>query len=136
MPWHSDARMAPFDTSRMVTFWIPLQDVPRPEDGGTGLHFVDGSHCDVALPYWNGWPDSGHNEHDWLDVRYGGEEDGSTGGVNHHMPLEVGSVTVHNSWTLHCMDGADINNIDRYALSITYIDGRAELREDVLSLPP
>ncbi|KAL3827056.1 hypothetical protein ACHAXA_007563 [Cyclostephanos tholiformis] len=119
-----------------TTFWIPLQDVPCPEDGGTGLHFVNGSHCDVVLPYWNGLPDSGHDEHDRLDVRYGGEEDGSTGGVNHHMLLEVGSVTVHNGWTLHCADGADINDIDRYALSITYVDGRAELREDVLSSPP
>ena len=24
-PWHSDARMSPFDTSNMITFWIPLQ---------------------------------------------------------------------------------------------------------------
>eukprot|EP00985_Skeletonema_marinoi_P017971 scaffold9986_cov101-Skeletonema_marinoi.AAC.1 len=36
-PWHSDSRMAPFDTSKMITFWIPLQKVPTPENGGTGL---------------------------------------------------------------------------------------------------
>mmetsp|Transcript_17875 Transcript_17875/g.43001 ORF Transcript_17875/g.43001 Transcript_17875/m.43001 type:complete len:296 (-) Transcript_17875:346-1233(-) len=53
-PWHSDARMAPFDTSRMITFWIPLRRVPSPEEGGTGLLFADGSHSDFALPYWNG----------------------------------------------------------------------------------
>ena len=53
-PWHSDARMAPFDTSKMITFWVPLQNVPKPEKGGTGLQFVDGSHSDFALPYWNG----------------------------------------------------------------------------------
>jgi hypothetical protein len=131
-PWHSDARMAPFDTSRMVSFWIPLQDVPSPEDGGTGLHFVDGSHSDVALPYWNGSPDTGNVEHDRLEIRYEGEANGM-GGVKHHMPLEVGDVTVHNGWTLHCADGADEDDIDRYALSITYVDGRAELRDDVLS---
>ena len=47
-PWHSDARMSPFDTSRMITFWIPLQNVPTPEGGGTGLHFVNYSHSDVS----------------------------------------------------------------------------------------
>ncbi len=47
-PWHSDARMSPFDTSRMITFWIPLQNVPTPESGGTGLHFVNYSHSDVS----------------------------------------------------------------------------------------
>lgn len=52
-PWHSDARMSPFDTSRMITFWIPLQNVPTPESGGTGLHFVNYSHSDVSSrPIW------------------------------------------------------------------------------------
>ena len=52
-PWHVDARMAPFDTPNMITFWVPLQSVPTPKKGGTGLRFVDGSHSDFALPYWN-----------------------------------------------------------------------------------
>lgn len=47
-PWHSDCRMAPFDTSKMITFWIPLQKVPTPENGGTGLLFVNHSHSDVS----------------------------------------------------------------------------------------
>ena len=47
-PWHSDARMAPFDTSKMITFWIPLQKVQTPENGGTGLMFVNHSHSDVS----------------------------------------------------------------------------------------
>ena len=47
-PWHSDSRMAPFDTSKMITFWIPLQKVPTPENGGTGLLFVNYSHSDVS----------------------------------------------------------------------------------------
>ena len=121
-PWHSDARMSPFDTSKMISFWIPLQSVPLPEDGGTGLLFVDGSHSDFALPFWNGAEGS-------LQNRYGDEA------VRHHMPLEVGSVTVHNGWTLHCADSAEISEDceDRFALSITYVDERAEVREDVLS---
>lgn len=127
-PWHSDARMSPFDTSKMISFWIPLQNVPLPEDGGTGLLFVDGSHSDFALPFWNG---AEGNEYDRLENRYGDEA------VRHHMPLEVGSVTVHNGWTLHCADSAEFFNEDgggdRYALSITYVDARAEVREDVVS---
>lgn len=119
--------MAPFDTSKMITFWIPLQKVPVPEEGGTGLRFVDGSHSDFALPYWNGVDD---NEYDRLERRYG---DGD-GGVSHHMPLELGDVTVHNGWTLHCADAADCieDAEDRYAFSITFVDGRAEVREDVI----
>jgi len=123
-PWHSDARMAPFDTSRMITFWIPLQYVPKQEEGGTGLLFADGSHCDFALPYWNGVDGA---EYDRLEQRYDG--------VSHHMPLDLGDVTVHNGWTLHCADAADVDAVeDRYAFSVTYVDGRAEVREGALSL--
>jgi len=123
-PWHSDARMAPFDTSRMITFWIPLQYVPKQEEGGTGLLFADGSHCDFALPYWNGVDGA---EYDRLEQRYEG--------VSHHMPLDLGDVTVHNGWTLHCADAADVDAVeDRYAFSVTYVDGRAEVREGALSL--
>lgn len=35
-PWHVDARMAPFDTQHMITFWIPLQSIPK---NGSGLTF-------------------------------------------------------------------------------------------------
>ena len=49
------------------------------------------------------------------------------------MPLNVGDVTVHSGWTLHCADAADNMEVkDRYAFSITFVDGNAEVREDVL----
>jgi len=126
-PWHSDARMSPFDTSAMITFWIPLQQVSIPEEGGTGLLFVDSSHNDFALPYWNGVEG---NEYDRLENRYGDNDDG----ISHHMPFDVGDVTVHNGWTLHSADAAEFieEGQDRYAFSVTYVDGRAEVREDIL----
>ena len=50
------------------------------------------------------------------------------------MPMAVGDVTVHNGWTLHSADGAEFmeEGEDRYAFSITYVDGNAEVREDAL----
>ena len=56
------------------------------------------------------------------------------------MPLEAGDVTVNNGGTLHCTDAvtnsdaAEDDERDRYALSVTYVKARAELREGVL--PP
>ncbi len=73
-----------------------------------------------------------------MERRYGGggndednneDNDNDGAGMTHHMPLEVGSVMVHNGWTLHCADAAAAGD-NRYALLITYVDGRVELRED------
>ena len=150
-PWHSDARMAPFDTSHMITFWIPLQSIARPEDGGTGLYFVDKSHLDFALPFWNRVPvgnigDEEYHlecggEYDRLDERYGGGE-----GIKNYMPLAVGDCTIHAGWTLHSanegMGSEDLNGSsakggqqtqDRYALAVTFVDAMAEVREDVVA---
>ena len=103
-PWHSDARMAPFDTSNMITFWIPLQDIPA---DGTGLVFVSKSHSDFALPYWNDVVDGADGaEFQRLDERYsGGGGGGNRVAVCDYMPLTLGDVTVHAGWTLHCADG-------------------------------
>jgi serine/threonine protein phosphatase PrpC/ectoine hydroxylase-related dioxygenase (phytanoyl-CoA dioxygenase family) len=114
-PWHSDARMAPFDTSKIITFWINLQPVPDQEVGGTGLVFADGSHADFALPYWNGIDG---REYERLEERYSE--------TSHHMPMKVGDCTVHAGWTLHCADEA----IDeRIAYAVTFVDSKAEVRE-------
>ena len=138
-PWHSDARMAPFDTSNMITFWIPLQHIPSPKNGGTGLIFVDKSHSDFALPYWNEY-DS--DEYSRLDLRYGTTTTNNNGdeqsGESHHMPLNVGDITVHAGWTLHCANGnSDCiglkQNEDRIALAVSFVDTNAEIRAEVQS---
>ncbi len=79
-----------------------------------------------ALPYWNG---SEGKEYERLEERYG------AGSIAHHMPMTVGDVTVHNGWTLHSADGAEFmeEGEDRYAFAVTYVDGNAEVREDVLT---
>lgn len=126
-PWHSDARMAPFDTSKMITFWIPLDNVPRMEDGGTGLLFVNGSHSDFALPFWN--IDREGGEYNRLEQRYGGAK-----GVEHYMPMSVGDVSAHAGWTLHSANGGmGADGTDRYALAVTYVDAKAEIRQDAVN---
>ena len=132
-PWHADARMAPFDTSHMITFWIPLQRVPSPRDGGTALIFCSKSHADFALPYWNNPPgennknttennDDYESAWDRLDDRYPKK-------AIDYMPMSLGDVTVHSGWTLHCSNGNDIEGSkDRLALAITFVDGAAEIR--------
>ena len=132
-PWHSDARMAPFDTSNMITFWIPLDYIPASDEGGTGLMFVNSSHSDFALPFWNQQDlegVQGGGEYERLDMRYGGDN-----GIEDHMPMDVGDVSVHSGWTLHSAAGGVGpigNGADRYALAVTYVDDMAEVREDVI----
>lgn len=126
-PWHIDGRMMPFDTSHAITFWIPLHPIPAIDEGGTGLLFINKSHSDFSLPYWNGrgteYHDEeanssqnsygiGYNAYDHLTTRYGIENvgddriaDNNPGVIGHHMPLNIGDCTVHNGWTMHCANG-------------------------------
>lgn len=50
--WHSDLRMAPFDTNSFITAWIPMRPISGGEDD-SGLVFAVGSHRDFALPFWH-----------------------------------------------------------------------------------
>ena len=125
-PWHVDARMAPFDTSHFVTFWLPLQNVPK---DGTALLFCSKSHADFALPYWNSMEKSQDEDSEWnrLENRYPKDP-------VHYMPMQVGDLTVHAGWTLHCADGAHrgSNSVDRMALAISFVDAKAQLRQDAM----
>ncbi|KAL7576339.1 hypothetical protein ACA910_018155 [Epithemia clementina (nom. ined.)] len=127
-PWHVDARMAPFDTANMITFWIPLQDVLNQED--SALVFCSGSHSDFALPYWNPLPlNSDDDDSEWhrLEERYGLDA------LVDYLPLKTGDATVHSGWTLHCADAKlSGTSDDRLALAITYVDGRAPVRKDAV----
>jgi len=134
-PWHTDARMAPFDTSSLVTFWIPLHDIPR---DGTGLHFVSKSHADFALPFWCPYREDNDNDDDddynssnnknpWMHL----EERYQHNKIVHYMPMAIGDITAHSGWTLHCADGKTTN--DRLALAISFVDARAAVRHGVLT---
>lgn len=121
-PWHTDARMAPFDTSHMATFWIPLQPVRH-----SGLIFCSKSHADFALPYWNavvGATTTDDSPWNNLEERYNELP------CVDYMPIAVGDVTVHSGWTLHCADASIDEN--RLALAVTFVDARAPIRSDAL----
>jgi hypothetical protein len=122
-PWHVDARMAPFDTAHMITFWIPLDRIPK--EGGTSLTFCSKSHADFALPYWNPIAAENDDDNEWdrLAHRYPKR-------LINYKPMSVGDVTVHSGWTLHCSDGNSDGLQDRLALAISYVDGEAEIRPD------
>lgn len=122
-PWHVDSKMAPFDTSQFVTFWIPLTPVPA---RGTGLMFCSKSHADFALPYWNpvSNDDGESTEWDRLEHRYPNK-------TVDYMPMNVGDLTVHSGWTLHCAGESD-QSTDRIALAISFVDANAEVRPDAL----
>lgn len=128
-PWHIDARMAPFDTQHFITFWIPLQGVPSPWDGGTALNFCSKSHSDFALPYWNPPDDAGTTNDENYASAWDHLEDRYPQEIIDYMPMNVGDVTVHSGWTLHCSNGNEIEGSkDRLALAISFVDGDAEIR--------
>ena len=125
-PWHVDARMAPFDTTNFITFWIPLQDIPV---DGTALTFCSKSHADFALPYWN--PVSEADDRiDGMTSEWTRLEQRYPERLVHYMPMQLGDVTFHSGWTLHCANNNESR--DRMALAISYVDASAEVREDVL----
>lgn len=130
-PWHADARMAPFDTNNMITFWIPLEQ--RVET--TGLIFASQTHSDFSLAYWYERPTASkdadeqkqqpqkHSPWNNLEKRYENVID--------YMPLKMGDMTVHSGWTLHCADGEyEAGSLDghRLALAVTLVDARAPVR--------
>ena len=130
-PWHVDARMAPFDTSHMITFWIPLHTIKRT----SGLVFCSGTHKDFALPFWNPYNNNdddmmSHVTSIWnrLEERYSQDHP-----LVDYMPLSVGDVTVHSGWTLHCADPCmgDESIKERWAWAVTYVDARAPIRQSV-----
>lgn len=113
--WHSDLNMCPFDTNDFVTCWIPLQEVPSEEDGGSGLTFASGSHRDFALAYWNDIESADFS--DRYDVKtYNG--------------YKVGDCSFHHGWCLHSAPGNSLSET-RYAYSISFVvDGAPILREE------
>ncbi|KAL3148398.1 hypothetical protein ABBQ38_013855 [Trebouxia sp. C0009 RCD-2024] len=108
-PWHCDAYYWPVQSDKIVTAWIPLQDVP--EEMGP-LQFAAGSHAhdlgrDLGI---------GGDAHKKIDaaVRKGGFEIVS-------RPFELGEVSFHSGWTFHQASG---NNTDepREVFTIIFMD--------------
>mmetsp|Transcript_21716 Transcript_21716/g.40883 ORF Transcript_21716/g.40883 Transcript_21716/m.40883 type:complete len:320 (+) Transcript_21716:45-1004(+) len=114
--WHSDLKMTPFDTNKLITFWIPLTRIPASQ----GLQFVDESHLDFALPFWHA---------ETLDsIDLGRREGYGEDNIRDYSPINLGSMTAHNGWTLHSAP-PNFTGEDRLALAISYVDGDAVVRE-------
>ncbi|KAK9800783.1 hypothetical protein WJX73_002660 [Symbiochloris irregularis] len=109
--WHSDLRMAPFDTNSALTAWIPFRAMKGKSD--SGLQFASGSHRDFALPFW----------------REASTADLSSRGYHVTQPcrMEVGDVSFHHGWTLHTAPPQPQQSQLRTALSITYFADGARL---------
>ena len=84
--WHSDLHMTPFDTNNFITVWIPLQDIPSFDDGGSALTFASASHRDFAAHFWNDpHQDLGEGRYQECD----------------YDEMKIGDATWHHGWTLH-----------------------------------
>ena len=115
--WHSDLAMAPLDTNDFVTVWLPLQPVPAPEQGGSGLLFASRSHRDVALPMWHGEP---HTPLDASDRGYAIESAGR---------LAVGDASWHHGWMLHSAAANEMKAPRRALAASFFADGARRLRK-------
>ncbi|GFR47152.1 hypothetical protein Agub_g8843 [Astrephomene gubernaculifera] len=132
--WHSDLRMAPLDTNQLVTAWIPLRPIggaaggagSSSGDGGgrkrkkaqqaagdSGLIFATGSHRDFALPFWH--------DMEGRDLSDRGYPIKDTG------PMQVGDVSWHHGWTLHCAAPQPPGTPPRLALTVAFFADGARL---------
>ncbi|KAJ8900756.1 hypothetical protein NDN08_000057 [Rhodosorus marinus] len=103
--WHSDLNMAPLDTNRFVTAWIPLHPVTEEL---APLCFATGSHTDFSGCYWKGRQFLREED---LSSRYQ---------VQSYSPLKIGDVTFHHGWTLHGTDGMDLTCDPRIAWTVSF----------------
>jgi len=103
--WHSDLNMAPIDTNRFVTAWIPLHPVTEEL---APLYFASGSHRDFSGCYWRGRQFLRDED---LSSRYQ---------VQSYSPLKMGDVTFHHGWTLHGADGMDLACEPRIAWTVSF----------------
>eukprot|EP00877_Chromochloris_zofingiensis_P011917 jgi/Chrzof1/697/Cz01g25070.t1 len=110
--WHSDLRMAPFDTNSFITAWLPLRPIAAGSKD-SGLRFAAGSHRDFALPFWHNLQgrDLGDRGYKVMD----------TG------PMQLGDVSWHHGWTLHSAGSQPPGTPPRAALAVSYFADGAKL---------
>lgn len=121
--WHSDLRMAPFDTNAFLTAWVPLRAIGSGGAGGagdSGLVFAAGSHRDFALPFWRA-----REEVEATDLSDRGYELCPQG------PMAVGDASFHHGWLLHAAGGQPRSTPGRAALAVCYFLDGARVRVGV-----
>ena len=117
-PWHQDQFYWPLDTSKTVTMWMPLVDVPI-ETGA--LTFASGSHKEGFLGHL-AISDESQETWDKLVKERGYPV------VNSAM--KAGDATFHTGWTLHTAPGNSGAHTREVMTIIYYADGALALKPD------
>jgi len=108
-PWHADQQYWPFDTSKCVTIWVPLQDTPM-EMGP--LCFARGSHRKQIGRELEISDDSEQIIAD--SVKQQGLDEV-------YEPYRLGEVSFHYGWTLH-RAGPNTTDQPRRVFTVIYMD--------------
>jgi hypothetical protein len=116
--WHSDLRMAPFDTNDFVTAWIPLRPIAGGAQRDSGLIFAAASHRDFSLPFWRT-----RAEVESLDLSSRGYE------LCEQGAMAEGDASFHHGWLLHAAGGQPPGTAPRTALAACYFLDGARVRE-------
>jgi len=132
-PWHQDQLASPLEwKAKFLTFWIPLEKVTASQ--GT-LMFAEASHL-------TDYKKIGHRGIPVREIgQYRGVDEDNvkkTFRIMQAASLDVGDITVHDGWTLHCSP-PNKEGRTRMAFAVSYFadgekvnqEGRAGICDDI-----
>lgn len=114
-PWHCDQQYWPLSSSKTITAWIPLQEVPLQmgplEFSAGSQHILEGR-----------------------DLEIGDESEKKIGKTlrltdfeHHRSPYTLGEVSFHSGWIFH-RAGANETAKTRKVMTVIYMDGAMKLK--------
>jgi ectoine hydroxylase-related dioxygenase (phytanoyl-CoA dioxygenase family) len=108
-PWHQDGFYWPLETTKTVTMWMPLVDVPA------GMEWVSGSHLQGDLGRFEISDESEAHFRSLIASR--GLPVAAAG------PLAAGDATFHAGWALHRAPGNETETMREVMTVIWFADG-------------